>query len=79
MHDGVVDTINAKIDVETKELTFETDRFSTYAIVYKDTAVKTTEKDDVPKMGDSFVGYGLLAVAMTSGVAFVVTRKKEEI
>lgn len=35
-HDGKTDLIETKYDKETNELTFETDRFSTYALIYRD-------------------------------------------
>lgn len=41
-HDGAVDFLPTIYDAQTNSLTFETDKFSDYAIVYQDT-VKTTE------------------------------------
>ena len=38
VHDGVAETLDAQYDAETKSLTFNTDRFSTYALGYKDKA-----------------------------------------
>ena len=38
VHDGAAETLDAQYDAETKSLTFNTDRFSTYALVYKDKA-----------------------------------------
>ena len=35
-HDGKVDIINADYDAATNELSFATDRFSKYAIIYRD-------------------------------------------
>lgn len=46
IHDGETTILDAKFDAETKKLEFETDSFSTYALVYKD-VVK------VPATGDS--------------------------
>lgn len=46
IHDGETTVIAAKFDAETKTLEFETDCFSTYALVYKDAV-------DVPNTGDS--------------------------
>ena len=38
VHDGKVETLPALFDASAKTLTFETDRFSAYAIAYKDAA-----------------------------------------
>ena len=46
IHDGVATVLDAKFDAETKKLEFETDCFSTYALVYED-VIK------VPATGDN--------------------------
>lgn len=67
IHDGETTILDAKFDAETKKLEFETDSFSTYALVYKD-VVK------VPATGDSapiFAWMSLLVVgcaAITYGM-----------
>ena len=38
-HDGTISVLDAAFDAAGKTLTFKTDRFSDYAIAYKDTAV----------------------------------------
>ena len=38
-HDGTISVLDAAFDAANKTLTFKTDRFSDYAIAYKDTAV----------------------------------------
>lgn len=38
-HEGTIDVLDAAFDAAGKTLTFKTDRFSIYAIAYKDTAV----------------------------------------
>lgn len=40
LHNGKVDLLGATYDATSKKLTFSTDRFSTYAIVYTDTKVE---------------------------------------
>lgn len=45
IHDGETTVIDAKFDPATKTLVFETDSFSTYALVYKDVA-KTPDTSD---------------------------------
>ena len=44
IHDGVATILDTKFDATTKTLTFETDCFSTYALVYSDEAI--AEKGD---------------------------------
>lgn len=41
-HDGAITVLNAAFDAASKTLTFKTDRFSDYAIAYKDTAVPSS-------------------------------------
>lgn len=51
IHDGVTTILDAKFDAETKTLAFETDHFSTYALVYKDvpkTPVSETPDTEIP-------------------------------
>ena len=46
VHEGVVSVIPVTFDADAKTLTFETDRFSAYAIAYKDTAATTPDDED---------------------------------
>ena len=41
-HEGTIDVLDAAFDAANKTLTFKTDRFSDYAIAYKDTAVPSS-------------------------------------
>ena len=41
-HEGTIDVLDATFDAASKTLTFKTDRFSDYAIAYKDTAVPSS-------------------------------------
>ena len=41
-HDGAITVLDAAFDAANKTLTFKTDRFSIYAIAYKDTAVPSS-------------------------------------
>ena len=41
-HEGTIDVLDAVFDAASKTLTFKTDRFSDYAIAYKDTAVPSS-------------------------------------
>ena len=42
VHDGVATILDAKFDAETKTISFETDCFSTYALVYSDKPITGT-------------------------------------
>lgn len=53
LHEGQVDVINGTFDSTTGEFTFETDKFSTYAIVYKDVPVNDDDDNSTP--GDTDV------------------------
>lgn len=39
MHNGVAEALDCTLDQETNKLTFDTDKFSTYTVVYTDTVV----------------------------------------
>ncbi len=56
MHNGKVDVIDTSYDKATNELTFKTDRFSTYALAYKDVDAasdsQSASKRKSPKTGE---------------------------
>ena len=52
IHNGVSENIDATYNAEDNTITFATDRFSTYAIVYSDT-VKSTEDNNKPTTDDN--------------------------
>ena len=70
-HDGKVDTLNAKYDADKGTISFETDKFSTYAVVYSD--VTTT-----PGMGDASAMF-LVYLVLGAGLIVVASRKKARI
>ena len=74
-HEGKVELIEAKLSEDGKYLEFETDKFSTYAIAYTDTA-KVVEEN--PKTGDSILKYTLLSALSLSliGFSFVEYKKR---
>lgn len=41
LHEGVAETLNSSYNESDKSLTFESDKFSIYAIAYKDTEIRT--------------------------------------
>ena len=55
VHNGVSETLDTQYDAETESLTFNTNKFSTYVITYKD--VKVDNSGNVgskqPKTGDN--------------------------
>lgn len=59
VHDGVAEILDTAYNEKSRELTFKTDRFSTYAIAYTDKAddsendVKDDSKEDDSKKDDS--------------------------
>lgn len=73
VHEGKADVLDASFDEKTGKLSFETDRFSTYTLVYTDTPVS-----DNPKTGDN----APLALAITvmlislCSVFVIIPRKK---
>jgi len=90
VHDGVATAIAGTYDENTHVFTFETDKFSTYALAYKDPASSsnsgTTSNSSnstqatAPKTGDSNdirVWY-LLLIASLGGLGFIGYSKKKE-
>lgn len=45
VHNGVIETITPTFDAEKKTLTFLTDRFSTYAVVYTDVTIASSTEE----------------------------------
>ena len=52
VHNGKAEIITPMFDAATKTLTFATDRFSSYAVVYTD--VTTAPPAEIPATGDNF-------------------------
>jgi len=71
VHDGVADILDVDFDSVSKELSFETNAFSSYTLVYTDVA---TQAPAVPVVG-IIVAIVIVAV-VACGVGFVVYRKK---
>lgn len=46
VHEGVAEVLESSVNEETGVITFSTDRFSTYAIVYADTEITSENPDD---------------------------------
>ena len=87
-HNGKVDILETNYDEKTNSLTFETDKFSDYAIIYKDkkelkTTVTTsinksnTKQTTKAKTGDNANIIGLMMLLVSSMFVMVFVRKKE--
>lgn len=73
VHDGKASVIPSSLDADTKTLTFETDRFSAYAVAYKDAADEgagdTTEGDGKAPAQDDADDVPNSLLAMTGDVS----------
>ena len=80
-HEGKIEYLDVVLSEDGKSLSFETDKFSTYVLAYKDEAItsegeegeseeqpKEEAKPDVPNTGDNIVLYVILAVVALSGI-----------
>lgn len=87
-HNGKVDILETNYDEKTNKLTFETDKFSDYAIIYKDkkelkTTVTTsinksnTKQTTKAKTGDNANIIGLMMLLVSRMFVMVFVRKKE--
>lgn len=70
IHEGQVDVLDAVFDTATKQLSFYTDRFSTYAVVYSDSA------SIAPKTGDTVNMCGYVLILMFAVLMFVYAGRK---
>lgn len=83
IHDGKATVIDGTFDANTKQFTFATDGFSTYALVYEDVAATTagtmTTATTSPKTNDTSlpIAWLLLLGAGLCGCMVVTARKKE--
>ena len=85
VHDGVPTVISGTYDENTHVFTFETDKFSTYALAYNDSAVagstSNSTQSSAPRTGDNNhlgVWYLLLAVSL-GGLGFLAYSKKRKV
>ena len=85
IHDGVVDIL-PDLDNDSQTITFATDRFSVYAVIYGEkgsfdafAASAAGVRDSVPKTGETYpvvIPFALTGIAL-AGVAVVLGRKKQ--
>lgn len=72
VHHATADVLDATYNATAKTLTFESDQFSTYAIIYKKAEAATTTEatKSSPKTGDSalpFVAFAILGLSALAG------------
>ena len=74
IHNGVVDVLPASFDADSKTITFETDKFSTYAVMYTD----TPKASKTPATADNMnvAVYGGVAVISVLAVGLLFFFKK---
>jgi len=85
-HDGDAEFLPTRYNNRNKTLTFETDRFSGYAIVYKDAKIsgdaQNTATGGVPRTGDSSnIELWITVMALSAvgiGAVMIVKRKKRK-
>lgn len=73
-HNGVVEKLEANLN-EDGTLSFESDKFSTYAVAYEDKEIKETITN--PQTGDAIALYGSIAL-ISAGVMIVAIKKLKE-
>ena len=73
LHDGVVREIDVKVNGKTA--TFETDKFSTYALTYTDTSLETSSS---PKTGDNITMYVVMFIISLLGIRTLSVSNKRK-
>lgn len=80
IHDGKATVIDGTFDANTKQFTFATDGFSTYALVYEDVAATTTTQATTsPKTNDTSLPIAwllLLGAGLCGCMAVTLVKKK---
>ena len=70
VHEGEVSILDAVFDEATGEISFETDKFSTYALIYEDVEI------DVPQTGDTTSSWPWMLLVI--GIGLIVLSTKTE-
>lgn len=84
VHNGEAKLLDTTYDEAAGTLSFESDKFSTFAIVYQDTMLENSDNTpstevggSEPSTGDSIFAFALLAMmAVSGGVLWVTARRK---
>ena len=71
LHEGSVEELDVKVDGKTA--TFETDKFSTYALTYTD-----VEKTSSPKTGDNITMYAIMFIISLLGIRTLSVSNKRK-
>lgn len=79
VHNGSTTIIPATLSKDGKYITFETDKFSTYALAYKDVASTSVVDVKNPQTYDGIVGY-VIATILTLGASagVIITLRKHK-
>lgn len=80
VHNGVVEIIDATVD-KNYGLTFETDKFSTYALVYfdKPAEIPTEKPAEIPETGDTTPIALYVTLLTLAGTSVLATRKRKTV
>lgn len=76
LHDGKAEILNADLNEDKNSISFETDKFSTYALAYKDTKDETI----VPKTFDSIGAYlavGIVTILSIIGLSMYLKKQQQ--
>lgn len=76
-HNGVASVIPTKVSKDGKSLTFETDKFSTYALAYSDVASSNVSNVKNPQTYDGIMGYVVVSLITLGGALGVVVYLKK--
>lgn len=72
-HDGKAEVLDASSD--GKVVTFESDKFSSYALAYTDTKNTTPTEEENPKTGDNIIISVIAGAISITGLAFCLKKK----
>ena len=74
-HDGEIELLNA---TETNgKLEFKSNKFSTYAVAYKDVEKTIQNNEKNPKTGDHIIAYAIVSIISIAGI--IILKKKNNI
>lgn len=80
IHDGKAEVLKTELSADHKYLTFESDKYSEFAIVYKDVKVKEdqSQKDKTVSTSDTtIIGFELMGMVVSGAVIALSYKKKK--
>ena len=83
IHDGIVEVLDAEYDSSDDMLCFRTDKFSTYALIYKDIRVKDARREffvfDTQSRSNRLL-FSMIAIVLAGALAanFYLVKKPEK-